>query len=622
GYTDTDPDRAWGVDDWAKRAAHGAMFDWFTLNAILPAVDPDPSHTGLDRIDRATVPEIREVATQMEAIVQKLDSADGGLNPLGLAKGVVPFDIDPAFLVIGSGNQGQGHFEQILQRAQDALGNTLKVFNEVNGMSHSIRAGEDSTAAFAREVAEQEQDFKNRLIEAFGYPYPGEMGPGKLYPSGYDGPDLTHYMYVNTAEINPGMAQASAQLEGFFKFLNDSDTNAGVSLDADVNSLREDLSSSYSTSTKNVIGVNYPLSAGSWLFEAPADWGQRRAPGELQIVLSDLVQADARLKQAIKNYDELIWEIKSPMYSMGSEYNSYADMELEVLNKSAQKKKDVVKALAGMESARTALDRVGTAITELASGLIEGMPKVVGMSTDATAPARGGLKTAAYIAKFGSDVASDGLGIAMTGLQADQEIDGINQEIKLKTLESQYEMRQTMNEMVTKLRQEPALRLEMHTQKEVVEQTLGRYRVALASGQRLIEERNAFRRKTAGDATKVRYRDMAYRIFRNDAIQKYRASFDLAARYAYLAAAAYDYESNLIGNDGKAGRRFFTDIVRQRALGAIVDGVPIASQYGLADPLARMAANYAVMKTQMGFNNPQSAYSLCSSDFQVGFCLP
>ena len=605
GYTDTDPGRAWGVDDWAKRAAHGAMFDWFTLNAILPAVDPDPSHTGLDRIDRATVPEIREIATQMETIVQKLDSADGGLNPLGLAKGVVPFDIDPAFLVIGSGNQGQGHFEQIFQRAQDTLGNTLKVFNEVNGMSQSIRAGEDSTAAFARTVAEQECDYKNRLIETFGYPYAGEIGPGKLYPSGYDGPDLTHYMYVNTAEINPGKAEASAQLEGFFKFMSDADTNAGVSLDADVNSLREDLSSSYSTSTRNVTGVNYPLSSGSYMFEAPADWGQRRSPGELQTVLSDLVQADARLKQAIKNYDALIYEIKRPMDNMGSKYNSYADMELEVLNKGAKKKKDVVKALAGMESARIVADRVSTMIVDCTDSLIEAVPKSAGLSSDVTAPVRGAMKMGATIGKFAADLTSDGLGIAMAGVQADQEIDGVNQEIKLKTLESQYEMRQTLNEMESKLRQEPALRLEMHTQKEVVEQTFGRYLAAMAGGQRLVEERNAFRRKTAGDATKVRYRDMAYRIFRNDAIQKYRASFDLAARYVYLAAAAYDYESNLIGNDGKAGRRFFTDIVRQRALGAIVDGVPVASQYGLADPLARMAANYSVMKTQMGFNNPQ-----------------
>ena len=55
---------------------------------------------------------------------------------------------------------------------------------------------------------------------------------------------------------------------------------------------------------------------------------------------------------------------------------------------------------------------------------------------------------------------------------------------------------------------------------------------------------------------------MAFRIFRNDALQKYRAQFDLAARYVYLAAKAYDYETNLLGGDNGAGREFLTDIVR------------------------------------------------------------
>jgi hypothetical protein len=41
-----------------------------------------------------------------------MDQADQGLNPLGLAQGVVPFDIDPAFL-----DDGQGQFEQVQERA-------------------------------------------------------------------------------------------------------------------------------------------------------------------------------------------------------------------------------------------------------------------------------------------------------------------------------------------------------------------------------------------------------------------------------------------------------------------------------------------------------------------------
>src|SRR5262249_20616028 len=93
---------------------------------------------------------------------------------------------------------------------------------------------------------------------------------------------------------------------------------------------------------------------------------------------------------------------------------------------------------------------------------------------------------------------------------------------------------------------------------------------------------------------------------RNDALQKYRAQFDLAARYAYLDATAYDYETNLLGSASGAGRKFLTDIVRQRALGQVIDGTPVPGSHGLADPIARMGQNFDVLKGQLGFNNPQT----------------
>ena len=99
---------------------------------------------------------------------------------------------------------------------------------------------------------------------------------------------------------------------------------------------------------------------------------------------------------------------------------------------------------------------------------------------------------------------------------------------------------------------------------------------------------------------------MAFRVFRNDAVRQYRDQFDLAARYVHLAATAYDYESNMIGSEGNSGKAFLTEIIRQRSPGVVRDGVPIAGLPGLADPMARMGANYKVMKTQMGFNNPQT----------------
>src|SRR5262249_17010650 len=51
GYEDTDTNRAWGLSEWSRRAGQGAFFDWVTVNALLPAVDPNPNDTGLSKVD-------------------------------------------------------------------------------------------------------------------------------------------------------------------------------------------------------------------------------------------------------------------------------------------------------------------------------------------------------------------------------------------------------------------------------------------------------------------------------------------------------------------------------------------------------------------------------------------
>ena len=84
GYKDTDPDRAWGLFEWAERTRQGSYLDWLMANTILPAHDPDPTHSGITRIDRTTVTEIAEISANADEIQAQLDKADRGLNPLGL----------------------------------------------------------------------------------------------------------------------------------------------------------------------------------------------------------------------------------------------------------------------------------------------------------------------------------------------------------------------------------------------------------------------------------------------------------------------------------------------------------------------------------------------------------
>src|SRR5439155_12977861 len=112
-------------------------------------------------------------------------------------------------------------------------------------------------------------------------------------------------------------------------------------------------------------------------------------------------------------------------------------------------------------------------------------------------------------------------------------------------------------------RQEPGQRLDCYTAWHAIVQAANNYQASLAKGDRLLDDRLRFRKETAAQIQSYRYKDMAFRIFRNDALQRYRAQFDLAARYVFLAAAAYDYETCLLPWDPRGpGQNFMTDIVK------------------------------------------------------------
>ena len=93
GYSDSDTNRAWGVSGWGIRAGMGAYFDWVVVNSVLPTYS---NKEGIEKIDRTNVTELTDIVNGLSAVQKVVDNADRGLNPLGLAKNVVPFDIDPS----------------------------------------------------------------------------------------------------------------------------------------------------------------------------------------------------------------------------------------------------------------------------------------------------------------------------------------------------------------------------------------------------------------------------------------------------------------------------------------------------------------------------------------------
>ena len=82
-------------------------------------------------------------------------------------------------------------------------------------------------------------------------------------------------------------------------------------------------------------------------------------------------------------------------------------------------------------------------------------------------------------------------------------------------------------------------------------------------------------------------------LARNHALQTYRSSFDLAARYAYLAASAYDYETNFSLTDPASPVDAYGDIIRARSLDE------------LSKAIDKVKLNHDVVRTQIGLNHEQ-----------------
>lgn len=601
GYRDPDSNRAWGLSEWGARAGQAALFDWAAGNALLPALDPDPAHTGIQKVDRTTVTELRDVAAAFLNIQDQVDKADAGLNPLGLAKNVVPFDLDPVLV-----SQNRTHFEQIYDRAVRALNNAVAVFNHANNSSQLLRRQADTVADFQQHVIEREADFKNRLIEVFGYPYGDDISPAGTYPEGYDGPDLYHYMYADRSQIT---GEPPPRIQP----LTLSAREIEIGPDGRLSQVLRPITFHIPTDGFGVV--------------KPAHWTKpRRAPGEIQLAHSDLLQTKARLDRSLAEYENLLNEIDAQAELLERQHNLHS-LEILVLNSATREQSSLNRTIRRARSQQLKFRGLASLANTIANAVAEHLPKSSGpMSFDATSIARGAiLLTGGVLSGIMNQNAEREL-LAELEHEHTKELVQSQTNIRLTTLRQQESILNRLAELERFVRQEALARLEIYSLQEALQQSSGRYMAALANGQRLLEDRLRFRQQTAAQIQAYRYKDMAFRIFRNDALQKYRAQFDLAARYVYLAATAYDYETNLREGDPRGpGQRFMTEIIRTRAIGLIQDGIPQTGSgqgdAGLADPMARMFLNWdLVLKGQLGFNNPDTEtgrFSLRSELFRI-----
>lgn len=610
GGSDPNQVRAWGVVDWSRRVAQASYFDWVVGNSVLPATDTNVNHTGIQKVDRTTVPELMQIVTETDAAMKVLDRSDAGFNPLGFARGVVPFDLDPDQL--HTGVIRNTHFEQIYQRALQALKNAENTFNRASALSAELRKQQNSVSDFSVAVAEQEASYLNDLIEIYGYPYRGDLGPGGAYPADYSGPDLAHWMYVDELDVTASNHRppevwdhVDTHLEGI---TGKWDIVLGASAEERLNPSAEEL----------LIEVEYPVSTRDYAFEAPATWGKRRAEGRLQTQLRALMLAQSQLRQTLTQYENLVEDLTEKADVLDLRYGLKRDKNNLMVARAAEVGA-LGSAVAVLKIVKAIHETTSDTLKDAYAALEAAVPDMVGLAADVFAPVQASL----YIAKTFTAAVPDKLAVAAEvaeiALEPVKEAIEMSAEIDLENKDSTFELAEQVKEFEGALRGEAVLRLDLFRANQALLQAARDLEATIAEGNRVLVARTVFRQITAGTIQADRYRDLGLRVFRNDALQKYDSQFQLAANYVYLAAAAYDYELNLGGTAGGQAS-FRAQIPAERNLGELSDGQPVVSRVGLASILGRMSQNFNVLKGQLGLNNDRpekSRFSLRTEAFRI-----
>jgi subtilisin-like proprotein convertase family protein len=598
--------RYWGLDHWATRSGQGAFLNWVVGNAMLPEVDPDPLHEGIQKIDRSTVTELVELVTLSKAVQTSLDNAESGLSPLGVTENGIAFDINPNAI---TGTEGGSHFEQIYGRAKTALNNAVASFDDAKDVTRLMRSEQDSLADLQTKVADQEHAFKNALIELYGTPYPEDIGAGKTFPQGYTGPDLLHYMYVDLKEFG---YQGSGDSNGSETFKIDLQAMPGdwmTRIYTDVDFVTPASSSSYSTNHY----VEYVLGSHGF-YGKPATWiGKRRAPGKLQQAASEIIAARTRLQAALNDavgakegLDKAIQLFKADIKT----HDDIRKLEKDLLI--AEQTQASVEQF--LELTSVILDHTKESIKITATTAKDSLPTslIAGLAAggDLTAPARGALAAAGFVTtevidweKIVQFIAVSTLGFANDTAARWTQFDGI------APLEWKQELRGAVADLADAMGGVQDAWKTINELNRSYDDAQRRYRALVAEGDRIQEHREILRRRSSAIVQGFRTRDAAFRLFRNEKLERYKTLFDLAARYSLLAANAYDYETGLL--DTSAGRAFRKRIINSRALGVVRNGEPLfggsnTGDPGLSSTLAEMKADWDVLKGRLGINNPDA----------------
>lgn len=606
--------RHWGIDHWASRTGQGAYFNWVVGNAILPDRDPDPTHEGIQKVDRSTVPELQELPAITASLQTDIDNAEAGLTPLGLPETAIAFDLNPDEIV---DNSPTTHFEQVLKRAKVALRNALVAFDEAKDVTSLLRSEQDSLNDLQHSVRSQELAYTNRLISLYGTPYPEDIGPGKLYPANYNGPDFFHHAYIDDVRLT------QLALE---------DTGRGFDYHIHLNPIDPRLNTEktrFTASSTNLLGTNIVVHLNSaGFFAKPSSYlGQRRSPGKLQDAIGQFLRAHNATRTALESSKQAeylllreleIFELKNA--------DDAATLSSEQASAARQAAFETLKfggelVLANRETLKTVATSIKEAIKRaIPDSLIAGVAAGGDTLGAGDAAAESAFGVSQVVAGAVSFAKKYGTGIAEIAKNNKDRLQEVYVNLPAQLAEEDRVVVVKIEKLLEDLRLSYFVANERLQEMDIAKK---RYQSLLAEGDRILAEREIFRQRSAAVVQGFRTRDAAFRLFRTEKLDRYKALFDLAAQYSFMAAQAYDYETGLLGT--REGRQFINRIINSRALGVMVDGEPQFAGSDTGDPglssvLAEMQEDWLVLKSRLGFNNPDSygtTISLRSENFRI-----
>jgi hypothetical protein len=633
-FQDKVTERGWGLDEQVSRSTQGAFFNWTMANALVP--DVDTVHTGVQKIDRTTVPELALLPAAANSFQTTLDNANARLNPLGLSPGAIPFDIDPFFAnSLGQEQgrvQGKSQFLQMYDRALRSLNNASGAFNQAASMSRALRDQTNTVDDYAASLAQEEFAYNGQLIDIFGTPYTGDT----TYSSDYSGPDLFNFFIVDRPnDLVDTSKPVSVTIEQRSDYNDLSDNTLAVAAKTAVTELAKQIQPLLGSALK--IAWNEGLKVNtrsktvninpSSLVQYNDVWkaggmGSRRQTGELQQALVQSQQSLLTIHQANNEFKNKISELrrKSFEYDMMVMHHS---LSFNIKQVAAEVKTVQEVSKATIDQAEKSSEKAGEAVAEQAKASSEALPTSVGTGTDATAPARSaiqnvGMATKAFEFIKGKAAAAFKIARIKIGYDAiaidDKAVTQAEWSIEENAL--QYELITLLREVTT---QEATL-MSLTVNHQLALENINN---VLAKGNRLLLERELFRQRAGAIIQGYRTNDMTFRTFRNEALEQYRSLFDLASRYTYMAAKAYDYETGLLGTT--QGQNVFSKIVASRSLGDLTGGLPKSTtstlgDAGLAGSMAQLDADFSVAESRLGINNPDyygTVFSLRQELFRI-----